>query len=96
MIKKFMTVDEDFLALGSRDVDHGDYCDCIALAYAFGAGPKAVDFSYCRHVLQKHWRMKCNHGSRFHGERATPQLLPRAGRDRMQAKFVANTVVAPE
>lgn len=94
--QKLMTTGGDFLASGWRDINHGDCCDCVALAYALGAGPKAVDFSYCRYVLQKHWRMKCNHGSRVPGERAMPQSLPRDATDPVQAILVANTVVAPE
>jgi hypothetical protein len=72
--------------------DHGDPCDCMALALATGAGPDAVDFNYCRQVLQKHWRLKCNHGSGVPGERATPQLPQRDAGDPVQAILAANAV----
>lgn len=91
-----MMADSKFLASGWRDIDHGDCCDCVALARAFGAGPKAVDFNYCRYVLQKHWRLNCNHGSHVPGERATPPFLPRNAGDPVQAILVANTVDVPE
>ena len=89
-----MTADTGLLAPSWADTDHGDCCDCMMLAPAVGAGPGAVDFNYCRQVLQKHWRLKCNHGSRVPGERATPQLLPRDAGDPVQAILVANAGVA--
>lgn len=62
---------EDF---GWRDVDHGDRCDCMLLAAAVGAPPSATDLLYCRQVLQKHWRISCNHGCRLRGQPVTPKL----------------------
>jgi len=57
-----------FLAAGWSDSAHGDCCDCVALARAVGAGREAVDLNYCRAVLQKHWRLKCNHRRRGAGD----------------------------
>lgn len=65
---KTTAADTGFLAPGWGDSDHGDCCDCMMLARAVGAGPQAVDFNYCRAVLQKHWRLKCNHGRRVTGD----------------------------
>lgn len=76
--------------------DHGDSCDCRALAIAAGAGPDAVDFQYCRQVLQKHWRVKCNHGRGVPGVRATPQIPKRDAGDPVQAILVANADSAPD
>lgn len=89
-----MTTDTELPARGWWDSDHGDRCDCMALARAVGAGPDAVDFNYCRTVLQKRWSLKCNHGSRVSRERATPQLPLRIAGDPVQAILVANAVGA--
>jgi hypothetical protein len=66
----------------------------MALALAAGAGPDAVDFNYCRVVLQKRWSLKCNHGRRVLGERTTPQLPPRDAGDAVQAILASNSVSA--
>ena len=43
---------------------HGEHCACVLLAAAVGAGPDAVSCEYCRHVLQKHWQVACDHGGK--------------------------------
>ena len=73
-----------------QDCDHGDHCDCLLLARAVGAGPAAVDLNYCRQVLQKHWRVKCNHGLRAEGPKQTPDLPPHDSTDPLQAILVLN------
>lgn len=75
-----------------RDVDHGEQCDCMLLARAVGAPPETVDFAYCRVVLQKHWRLTCNHGCHDRGARpaATPRLPPVDARDPVQATLLVN------
>lgn len=75
---------------GSWEHEHGEFCDCMLLASAVGADPTAVNFSYCRRVLQKRWRIKCEHGKRVPGERVTPELPPRDSGDAVQAILVAN------
>lgn len=89
-----MTADTELRAPDWWQREHGDSCDCMALALATGAGPGAVDLNYCRVVLQKHWRLKCNHGRRVSGERTTPQLPQRDAGDPVQAILVANAGVA--
>ena len=84
--------DTGFLTSGYGDCDHGDHCDCMALARAVGAGADSVDLNYCRRVLQKHWRLKCNHGGRLPAERATPQVPPVDSSDPVQAILLANAV----
>jgi hypothetical protein len=79
---------------GWRGVDHGDLCDCMALALAVGASPAAVDFNYCHHVLQKHWRLKCNHGCRGPSARVTPKLPALDPADPLQAVLLANAPVS--
>jgi len=73
-----------------QDCEHGDRCDCMLLARAVGAGPRSVDFHYCREVLQKHWRMRCNHGMRRAAPKQTPPSPPRDAGDPVQALLVAN------
>lgn len=65
-----MTAEKALTGLYWEDCAHGDRCDCMLLARAVGAGPAAVDLNYCRQVLQKHWRVKCNHGLRAAGGEA--------------------------
>ena len=73
-----------------RDVEHGDFCDCLLLARAVGAAASAVDLAYCQNVLQKHWRLTCNHGCRGRPPRATPRLPRLDVHDPLQAILLAN------
>lgn len=75
------------------EADHGDLCDCRLLAEAVGAQPSAVDFSYCRRVLQQHWRVRCNHGHRGPQAIVTPQVPPLDVHDPLQATLLANMPV---
>ena len=73
-----------------RDVEHGDMCDCMLLAKAAGATPSSMDLSYCQNVLQKHWRVRCNHGRRVPQAPETPRLPPLDIRDPVHAVLLAN------
>ncbi len=73
-----------------EDIEHGDQCQCLLLANAIGAPPSAVDLVYCRNVLQKHWRIRCNHGGKAAAPRATPRLPARDIRDPVQAVLITN------
>lgn len=73
-----------------HDVEHGDHCDCLALARAVGAPSSSIDYCYCRNVLQKHWRLSCNHGCGSHPEAATPHLPHLDIHDPVQAALLAN------
>lgn len=73
-----------------RDVDHGEFCDCMLLAKAVGAEPMSVDFAYCHNVLQKHWRLRCNHGGRAAMPRLTPTLPRLDAHDAVQAILLVN------
>lgn len=88
------TAVDRFLTSGWGDIDHGDHCDCMTLARAVGAGPDTVDLNYCRLVLQKHWRLKCNHGCSVAEARKTPQLPQHDADDPVQAILLANAGVA--
>ena len=45
-----------------RKCAHGDHCACLVLAEAVGVNPDEITYEYCRSVLQKHWRLTCDHG----------------------------------
>lgn len=45
-----------------KPAGHGDRCTCRLLAAAVGGNPKALRFNYCRSILQRRWRLECNHG----------------------------------
>ncbi len=79
----------------SRNIDHGEQCDCRVLASAVGAESSAVDFWYCQTVLQKRWKIKCNHGCRDPGVRVTPELPPRDPDDAIQAILIVNAGPLP-
>jgi hypothetical protein len=73
-----------------RDVEHGDHCSCRLLAQAIGVPAYTLDYIYCRLVLQRHWRMRCNHGGRQAAVPVTPQF-PRVDlHDPVQAALLAN------
>lgn len=76
------------------DVEHGDECGCMLLAQAVGAPADTVDFNYCRQVLQKHWRLRCNHGGHSPGAPVTPQLPHLDPHDPVQAALLANSPTA--
>lgn len=76
-----------------RNVDHGNMCDCMLLAGAVGASLSSMDLSYCKNVLQKHWRMRCNHGCRLPGPTVTPELPPLDIHDPLHAALLANLPV---
>jgi hypothetical protein len=86
-------VSESPLRAAIWEADHGDRCDCRLLAEAVGARPSAVDFSYCRRVLQQHWRVRCNHGHRSAQAIMTPPVPPLDVRDPLQAALLANMPV---
>lgn len=76
-----------------RDIQHGDSCDCVLLARAVGAAPDAIDLAYCRNVLQKHWRLSCNHGCGACAAPVTPRLPPLDMHDPVHAALLANAPV---
>lgn len=76
-----------------RDVEHGDECACMLLTQAIGAPADTVDYHYCRQVLQKHWRVRCNHGGCPAAAPVTPQLPRLDPHDPVQAMLLANLPV---
>lgn len=47
----------------NKPIPHGGSCECEQLAAAMGCEPGAISFDFCQRVLQRHWRMRCRHGS---------------------------------
>ena len=43
-------------------IEHGEQCSCKLLAQAAGVDPRNLSFGYCQRVLQRRWRVTCNHG----------------------------------
>lgn len=41
--------------------EHGEHCGCRLLALAIGMDPGKLSYAYCVNVLQKRWRLTCNH-----------------------------------
>ena len=85
-----MNATAEVLAPDVWEYEHGDQCDCRLLASAVGAESDAVDFTYCRLVLQKRWKVRCNHGGGIPASRVTPELPQHNRHDAIQAILVAN------
>ena len=62
----------------------------MMLARAVGAPPSCIDYGYCRRVLQRHWRVSCNHGGREPVPEPTPQLPPLDVHDPVHAVLLVN------
>lgn len=69
---------------------HGSHCSCRALARALGLAESAIDFNYCRNVLQKHWRMSCDHLPLTLETRQTLQVPPHDTDDPVHMILLAN------
>ena len=81
-------------SFGWRNVEHGDQCACMLLARAVGASPSCIDFAYCRDVLQKHWRVTCNHGGAARPAKVTPRLPALDATELLEAAVLANAPAA--
>jgi hypothetical protein len=75
--------------MASRCVPHSDGCECVLLARAVGAPPEAIDFAYCHNVLQKHWRLRCDHCPAWPVP-PTPHFPPFDLHDPVQAVLAVN------
>ncbi|MBI4292382.1 MAG: hypothetical protein HY661_12970 [Betaproteobacteria bacterium] len=76
--------------------EHGEHCSCRRLTAAAQAGPSAIDYTFCHLVLQKRWRMTCDHVPGVAREKVTPQLPARDVRDPIQALLIANVDASPD
>lgn len=41
---------------------HGPGCECLKLLALVGGDRRSMRFGFCVRVLQKHWRLTCQHG----------------------------------
>lgn len=69
---------------------HGSHCACRLLTAVAGAEAAALDYGFCRQVLQKRWRMTCDHIPEIHREKVTPRLPPHDSHDSVQLLLIAN------
>ncbi len=73
-----------------RDCGHGPHCSCRLLAAATGAAPSSIDFRFCVTVLQKRWRMTCDHFPAAPRKILTPRLPPHDSHDPVHLTLIAN------
>ncbi len=69
---------------------HGSHCSCRLLAAAVGADPSLIDYALCRHILQKRWRMTCDHIPEAPRRKLTPEPPPHDLHDPLHALLIAN------
>ena len=46
----------------ASELRHGSHCSCKVLEVATKARPGSISCLFCKTILQKRWRMTCNHG----------------------------------
>lgn len=80
----------EYLVGWHRERKHGSHCSCRVLASIAGGDPSIIDYGYCRQVLQKRWRMRCDHIPEVHREKSTPELPSHDPRDPVHALLIAN------
>ncbi len=73
-----------------RERRHGSRCSCRVLATIAGGDPSIIDYGYCRQVLQKRWRMTCDHVPEIRREKATPKFPSLDAHDPVHALLIAN------
>lgn len=81
---------------GRWEREHGTHCSCRLLAAASGAEPSAVDYGFCRSVLQKRWRMTCDHVPHVARRKFTPKLPSHDSRDPIHALLIANADITAD
>ena len=75
---------------------HGSLCTCRLLAAAAQADPSAIDYGFCRRVLQKRWRMTCDHIAPVRRVVAPIVLPPHDSHDPIHVLLIANAERAGE
>jgi hypothetical protein len=75
---------------------HGTHCSCRLLAAAAGADSSAIDYALCHNILQKRWRMTCDHVPEVHRPKVTPEPPPHDPQDPLQAILIANADLSSE
>ena len=69
---------------------HGSHCSCRLLAAATGADSSVISYAYCHSILQKRWRMTCDHIPHVARKKLTPVLPSRDSHDPLQVLLIAN------
>lgn len=75
---------------GPAACEHGSRCSCRALARAIGVPESAIDFNYCRRVLQNHWRMNCDHLPPLAARAPVLSVPPHDSHDPVQVLLIVN------
>lgn len=76
--------------------EHGVHCSCRALAAATGVEPSSIDYNFCRRVLQKRWRINCDHIPHVSPSKVTPEPPPHDSRDPLHALLIANADICSD
>lgn len=75
---------------------HGSHCSCRLLAAAAGADTSVIDYAFCRGILQKRWRMTCDHIPQAPRIKVTREPPPHDPEDPMHALLIANADITPD
>ena len=75
---------------------HGEHCSCRLLAAATGTEPSSIDYAYCRRVLQRRWRVVCDHIPNVPRRKVTREPPPHDSRDPMHALLIANADISDD
>lgn len=75
---------------------HGSHCSCRLLAAAAGAASSAIDYAFCRRILQQRWRMTCDHIPQAPRIKVTPEPPPHDLQDPLHAILIANADLPSE
>jgi hypothetical protein len=66
------------------------------LAAAAGADSSVIDYAFCRGIMQKRWRMTCDHIPDAPHIKVTPAPPPHDSHDPLHALLIANADVSAD
>ena len=78
------------------ELTHGEHCSCRLLAAATCTEPTAIDYAYCHDVLQKRWRLVCDHVPNIPRQNVKREVPPHDSRDPVHALLIANADVSTD
>ena len=87
--------DMSMRGIAARAQVHGSHCSCALLTEAIGADPSAIDYTFCRNILQKRWRMTCDHIPEAPRIKMTPEIPLHDSQDTLQVILIANADLPP-
>lgn len=76
--------------------EHGAHCSCRLLAMAAGAEPSVIDYALCRSVLQRRWRITCDHFPLEPRIKVTREPPPHDADNPLHALLIANADISPD